>query len=642
MRMKPARPSAALSKREKEIRLAEIAYHLEEGEVDEALERLNEFLNVYPDEKMAHMLRASAYEAMEDYEQCEREACWLVEKYPDCKECRALWISSAASANLLAVGLQRSHFCIERWPNDPDFISVAETLPEVDEEIRNDIEELCPLPANYLDLVAANERADFLLRYARFDEAIDACLNTLKEAPDFLPIRNTLATCRWEIGEIEEARRDFLALLDVSRTPIVALGGLARIAMLQGRHAEAKELARRMPVECGYGWSTVIAFHLGVVGDFERLRDYHQELEAAAVEVEPISKHYAAVAYAQLGNTPKAIKLWKEALQEEPDLTVAASNLADLKEPAGSRNGPWLHSMNELIPTVMWQDICQVLDTEAESDDARLSELTDEWPELLNVAPGYLLCGEDFDRRLALGVLMLDPIKHREILLRFAGGQDGRDEIRAGIYYYLSQGGLLSPGRYKFWHKGKSRNLSLHELKSLNSVAGIEPPESADIEIEALRALEEGRLEEARDGFIMALGLDPGAPTVRNNLAAVYRELGDRQKYVELISELFDDYPEYLFARTNMAQIQMDEGNLDAARGLLNGISLEDTFRPTEYEAVYGAMIRLSEMERDPAEALRWLDALEQAVPDSEIAPTWREKLKPARRARPAPRRKKS
>jgi tetratricopeptide (TPR) repeat protein len=367
---------------------------------------------------------------------------------------------------------------------------------------------------------------------------------------------------------------------------------------------------------------------LTLAGEFECMREYYEDLVAASEELEPAAKHYAAAAYARLGNNAKAKELWKAALKEAPGLKHAKINLSDMEAPAGTRSGPWSHVVDEYVPLAAWHDILHVMTGDPDLATESWETLLSEWPELLNIAPIVLDLGDDLSRKIVLSVLLNDEIEdHKDVLLRFASGQNGSDQVRAGVYFYLAEDGLLAPGSYTFWHNGERREIPTYEIPLLSSVAQMNPTDSDVLAAEPYAALNEERFAEALDGFKIALAKDPDSPMLRNNIAAAYKGLGDEQKYIEIISDLFDDYPDYTFARTNMALIQMDAGNLDAARGLLKPLSERNALRPSEYEAVYTALMRLATLEGDTDAAQKWLDALEQAAPASELVTNWKQRL---------------
>lgn len=66
-----------------------------------------------------------------------------------------------------------------------------------------------------------------------------------------------------------------------------------------------------------------------------------------------------------------------------------------------------------------------------------------------------------------------------------------------------------------------------------------------------------------------ALAIKPEAPDLWNNLAAAYMRAGKQKEGNAIIRRLYEQHPDHLFARINMANMRVQEDRLDEAQALL-------------------------------------------------------------------------
>ncbi len=82
----------------------------------------------------------------------------------------------------------------------------------------------------------------------------------------------------------------------------------------------------------------------------------------------------------------------------------------------------------------------------------------------------------------------------------------------------------------------------------------------------ALKAAQEGRLEDAEKLYKKCLELEPQHPEVWNNLGNVYRKAGQIAKSVEAYQKAIELDPKYVLAYFNLASALMDIERYDLAK----------------------------------------------------------------------------
>ncbi len=112
-----------------------------------------------------------------------------------------------------------------------------------------------------------------------------------------------------------------------------------------------------------------------------------------------------------------------------------------------------------------------------------------------------------------------------------------------------------------------------------------------------------------------------------NNLAAAYELQGRRQEAEELLRRLHELHPDYLFARTSLAQLALRKGKVAEAEALLEPLVSQKRFHISEFAALAGAQIDLFLAKSDPTSARSWFTMWESADPENPGLDYWRHRL---------------
>lgn len=145
--------------------------------------------------------------------------------------------------------------------------------------------------------------------------------------------------------------------------------------------------------------------------------------------------------------------------------------------------------------------------------------------------------------------------------------------------------------------------------------------------IEALRARKGAEAE----GFLkQALEIDPNNPSLLNNLSMAYVLQGQKQKADELTYEIHSRFPDYLFARTNLALILIDKGEIEQAGELIGPLISRKRFHVAEFSALCLVQIKLLLADGNREAAKSWLEMMEQVDPRDPNLPGLRLQVNPS------------
>jgi tetratricopeptide (TPR) repeat protein len=145
----------------------------------------------------------------------------------------------------------------------------------------------------------------------------------------------------------------------------------------------------------------------------------------------------------------------------------------------------------------------------------------------------------------------------------------------------------------------------------------------------AIDALRAGKGAKAEGFLKQALEIDPNDPPLLNNLSMAYALQGQKQKAEELTYEIHSRFPDYLFGRTNLALILIDQGEIERADELIQPLLSRKRFHFAEFSALCIVHIKLLLAEGNREAAKSWLEMLEQVDPADPNLPALRAQVNP-------------
>jgi tetratricopeptide (TPR) repeat protein len=163
----------------------------------------------------------------------------------------------------------------------------------------------------------------------------------------------------------------------------------------------------------------------------------------------------------------------------------------------------------------------------------------------------------------------------RQALPGLLVGLGGPDADRTRLLQWLDEHGLHDPATPVTMRAGEA----VREVRSVGLTITTEPRPStlskAGLALaERMNAAgQRGALAEARKLGQQLLELHPGHPMALSNLAGILQALGEpHAEVMRLYREALAQDPDYLFARCGLAFGLVQEGRLDEARELLDGL----------------------------------------------------------------------
>jgi tetratricopeptide (TPR) repeat protein len=150
----------------------------------------------------------------------------------------------------------------------------------------------------------------------------------------------------------------------------------------------------------------------------------------------------------------------------------------------------------------------------------------------------------------------------------------------------------------------------------------------AELQREAIECLHRGEGSRAEELLQEAIAQSPDAPDLLNNLAAARQLQGRFAESQEILRDIYDRFPDYLFGRANMAHLCLRTGNLEQARELLAPLLLRKRMHFSEFAAFCAAEIDLALHDGDTDAAETWLQIWEEAVPEHPALSLWRKQVR--------------
>lgn len=532
---------------------------------------------------------------------------------------------------------------LERWPDHARAAEVRTTLAGLEDALDTALGDL-GLAANGareegLELAALHEAAQASLEDGRFVAARQLLDSLLRRRPDFVPGLNNLSQLQALDGQLDQASATAHRVLALQPDNVHALANLTQFECLGGRPDQAQHTAQRLKALDTHrsdAW-VKIAQALSYLGDDQGVLNVFGRGEQAGhlgLPVrDPLLYHLAAVALLRLGREDEARRHWQRALELAPGLDVARDNLADLRRPIGDRHAPWPFPIANWLSGRLLRELVAPLAAAAQdTDQARVRaarRALRDHPEFTALVPLLLDRGDAQARELALRTATLAETPELLAALReFALGQRGPDAFRQQAGQAAIRAGLLSRGPVRFWSRGEWREMLLLGFEVHGEpVQRHHPPRVQERLAAAIAALRVGDARRAEQLLLQALEIEPDAPDLLNNLAATYEALGRGAAAAATIQRALERHPDYLFARTGMAQLHIQRDELAAAESLLDPLLTQERFHVSEFAAMCSARIDLYLAQRNHAAARSWLDMWVTVDPEHPQIGQWRRRL---------------
>ena len=573
-------------------------------------------------------LLLDVYHELGDYQPYCRVCQELIDAEPDNFSLQLMlaggYLGDARPASALLV-FQRF---IDQWPNDPLAEGVRLELdwltPCVEEML-----ESSPFPANErYELAAMHEEVLSLMgenwqRTARVAEAL------LARCPDFIPVLNNVTQAYYQTGRVADALAAAHQVLEKDPDNVHALSNLVRILYLSNRREEALALAERLKKTRSEAPDVHVkqAEALSILGDHQGVVATLRQAEQLGVTKDKSSElalllHMGAVALDRQSDHAAAKRYWSKALKIYPGLDLAEENLVDAKLPASERQGPWAFGIEHWLRREVLNELVSALDPDVKKDESRTEKIAKDFakrhPEIVALVPVLLERGDPVAREFAHRfAFLLDTPEMHTALLQFAQATRGPDEMRMKTVQELDFREAMPPGPVRMWIDGQWQETQVQGYEISDEPTG--PAHSPEVEKLAYQATEAIHNDDGRTAETLlrkALKIEPDMPDLHNNLAAAYQSQGKHEEAEKLAREVHARWPDYFFGRIGMANLSMDNGELDEAERYLAPLREKRRLHHTEFAMLCMANIRLYELQENFQAAESWLEMWEKVQPD--------------------------
>ena len=321
-------------------------------------------------------------------------------------------------------------------------------------------------------------------------------------------------------------------------------------------------------------------------------------------------RHYGACAACRLGQRSEARRLWREALNIDPDLQVAQANLSALEQAAAPPAFPQALVVEALFPLRVIS-ILRDLKKDAELDAVDASNAYLEATYSSGDEVVRALAGLPLKFRAARGDT--DAVQR---LKAFARLPIGNKFERFDYLKFLRKQDLLDAEEpLEVWADD-----GLTEVKLLSTIVDREPalsglPKDLDALLsQSIELMQEERIHEAEPLLKRLLERVPGHPVATSNLAALRQMQGRHKEARPLLRQVAAEHPDYLYGRCNLARLLILDGELDEAQGLLDGLAERERMHVSDMFTLYATLGMLHMAKGDDATARRFLTSLEPLV----------------------------
>lgn len=178
--------------------------------------------------------------------------------------------------------------------------------------------------------------------------------------------------------------------------------------------------------------------------------------------------------------------------------------------------------------------------------------------------------------------------------------------------------GSLPAGPTRFWLKGAWSELLMLGFAITGEVQpNTLPAKAHDLLRRANDALNTGDPAKSERLLKKALEIAPHDLSLQNNLAATYTYQRRMEEAGALAERIFAQDPDYLFGRTSLAMLRINQGRIDEADALLKPLMSRRQLHYSELAAMMNAEIELELARGNPAGAKGWLDMWQGVDPES-------------------------
>ncbi|MEM8611301.1 MAG: tetratricopeptide repeat protein [Cyanobacteria bacterium P01_H01_bin.105] len=507
------------------------------------------------------------------------------------------------------LGIKQYRYAIERWPDHPGSVDGREHLEMIEPNLSEILESMGLMYPDDWDIGLLVEQARAYTEIGQPIKAIAAAKSLLQQRENFVAGYNSLALAYLANDQYEDAIATLQTSLEQHPDSILLRANLVRLLCLRGRFTEAEthkpqllhnastdlnDLTRKAEALAYLDDNPAIVALLDTVPPDPDKGD--------RPVVSGLFHHLTAVALVRQGDPKAARQQWTLALELYPDLAVAKENLDDFDMSATFQEGPWPFELSSWVENGAYQDLRQVaiaMTPERKPQPALIAAvdtLLTDYPFISQLVPVWLKRGSPRARMLAMIIAKSSPTAvHISAVNEFVAGTYGSASQRYHLASYLAQQQQLTATQiwlHGEWHE----NLPLVAYEIVPEPAVIQSLEAEKLLNKALKkiALESSKAAETAEIYLkQALDIEPHNPVLLNNLALAYTHQERLAESRQLTQQIVDNHPEDVDSRIALAQLYLQEENLEAAETVLSQLLWRSKFTEDELVSVMLTRSRL-------------------------------------------------
>lgn len=530
------------------------------------------------------------------------------------------------------LGVQQYRYAIERWPDHVGSIEGKEHLAMIEPNLSEVLDNMGLDYPDDWETGLLYEQARAYTETGQAQKAITTAQALLQQRPDFIPGHNSLAMAYMANDQYEDAIATLQTTLVTHPDSILLRANLVRFLCLRGNFPKAKTHKPQLLANSSTDLDDLTrqAEALAYLDDMEAIVDL-----LASVPPDPdynnqpvvsgLFHHLVAVALARQGDPVAARKQWNLALKLYPDMEVAKENLDDFDMMPIFKEGPWPFELNSWVENGTYQDLRQVaiaMTPERVPQPALVTAvetLLTDYPFISQLVSVWLKRGSPRARMLAMAIAKSCPNEpHLAAVNEFVAGTFGSDSQRYHMASYLAHRQQLTTT--KLWLNGEwHEDPPLATYDIIPEPVGVNSPEAEELLHKALKkiALESAKAAEMAETYLkQALDIEPNNPVLLNNLALAYTHQQRLSESRQLTQQIIDQHPEDLDSRVAMAQLYLQEENLEAAETVINKLLCRSSFTKDDLVSLMLTRSRLLMLQGQENMARLWFQEVLPTVRD--------------------------
>ncbi len=534
-----------------------------------------------------------------------------------------------ANAVLVLTEAQRAH---EMLPDD-----LFGALGDMRAELREQAEKFQQPVKRVTEGLSALEQCKYCMIMDRLPAAIKAGRTAVRILPKSTLAHNSLALAYLQGGQPKQAWETTQKSLVIDPNDPGALVNAIHFSVWGGRHTEAEQYWLRLQalpdpeqilllqkMRAATLMEDDEAVHALMQSDFNE--------ETLDEDMWLYSQLHLAVAEANLGFREQALSRLKGLPLDEGGYhwkVVAA--LEANRNSLGYAQRFSFNESSELLPGPAFEELEQLMISmkgpPSRKERNQIDRLVERHPQLLLLGEKLIWDEGEPESGLELLGWMATPEAHTA-LRRFGLGQAGPPQTRMRALLALAASdGAQEDELFRFWLNDEWIDVDLRTQTVVLPEPDPYSDEVADLIREGLIAQRIGDTDTAIVAFRRALELEPNARDACNNLGYIYVQQGNAEEGIKMFARALEIDPNYPMARLNLAALQIEADELEAARTTLDPLAQLDALDAQDAANYQCLLADIAIQEDRLDDAQDHLDRAQKADPDSEVVAHMKQQL---------------